>query len=142
MGRPAGEPQLRLRSDGLYTVRFTHRGRRYELSTRTRDAGEAPVVARSIYERIAHPRELAVPGVYALLDGAYVKIGKASRSIRDRARNLQTGHPVPLTIRMLSRNPKDEARIHAALAPHRVRGEWFRLNGEVLAHLNRLEATL
>jgi hypothetical protein len=70
-------------------------------------------------------------GVYAILDvHGNVKIGKSWQSARSRLDNGQTWSATPLTlVGMVSEDPHDERAIHAYLSDHRIRGEWFRLEG-------------
>jgi Meiotically up-regulated gene 113 len=69
------------------------------------------------------------PGfVYAITDGAFIKIGVSS-SPRRRLELLQIGHSSRLTIltALWHQEPaRLEQLIHNALRSERVRGEWFR----------------
>lgn len=75
----------------------------------------------------------AAPGVYAIqADGPFVKIGRAD-NIRQRMGELQIGQVSPLgLLAVLSTDPRKERSFHHELRHWRVRGEWFRLEGEVL----------
>lgn len=67
-----------------------------------------------------------VPGVYAVSDGEFFKVGRAEKSIRERLRNLQCGNPRKLVlVCILSLNPNEERSIHAELERFHVRGEWY-----------------
>jgi hypothetical protein len=68
------------------------------------------------------------PGVYCIKGaGDYVKIGCASRSIRQRISELQTSHPVKIELlAILSRDPRDERKFHDQFSALREHGEWFR----------------
>lgn len=76
------------------------------------------------------------PGVYCILSGDFVKIGKSEKCVVSRVRELQTAHPTDLKLLgVLSDNPSDESKFHKRFAAQRARGEWFRLEGELLAFL-------
>lgn len=78
----------------------------------------------------------AAPGVYAVQgEGPFVKIGRAD-NIRQRIADLQIGQANPLALlAVLSNDPRKERSFHHELRRWRVRGEWFRLEGEVLTML-------
>lgn len=137
-GRPCGPPRLRLKGS-VYVVRFTVRGRRYTLSTGERSLEAAERAAEKLLQSVSEPPSATAPGVYALFDGEHVKIGRATRSIAERARNIQIGHPKTLRLMILSRDPSDEKAFHAKLVRYRVRGEWFRAHPDVMRQLSRWE---
>jgi len=67
----------------------------------------------------------------------YCKIG-SSRSVSDRARQLQCANPEPLTLihQFPSANAQqDEFVLHTRFADKRVRNEWFALTDEDIAHI-------
>ncbi len=76
---------------------------------------------------------MAVPGVYVVqANGYYVKIGRA-QNISERLRSMQTASPVPLRLLAIpSRNPDDEKSFHQRLKKSHVRGEWFRMDEQVV----------
>lgn len=61
-----------------------------------------------------------------------VKIGDSWDPVT-RARQLQTGNPIPL--RLLDFVVGDEKAIHRRFARYRVQGEWFRLSDEIKAYI-------
>lgn len=68
----------------------------------------------------------------------FVKVGQ-TRDLYPRLSTIQTGCPHHLRILfVLLGDTNDEARIHFDLGAHRERGEWFRLNDETRAVLDRL----
>lgn len=70
----------------------------------------------------------------------YVKVGQ-TRDLYPRMSTIQTGCPHELRILfVLLGGTDEEARIHFDLGAHRERGEWFRLNAETQAVLDRLRA--
>jgi hypothetical protein len=62
-------------------------------------------------------------------DGKAVKIGK-SADPRNRARELQTGHPLRLKI-VLVLDMDVEKQLHARFAKDRLVGEWFQLSDSI-----------
>jgi hypothetical protein len=79
--------------------------------------------------------------VYAIRAGLtkFVKIGESSNP-RSRRDQLQTAHYEELNL--LGLFPErfgNEAELHDRLAAHRVRGEWFRMEGLVVDLLAQLE---
>ncbi|MBX9594075.1 MAG: GIY-YIG nuclease family protein [Roseomonas sp.] len=73
--------------------------------------------------------------VYVIQQGdcGPVKIGFTT-GIEHRLSSLQTASPEPLrVIRMFHGTRKDERRLHASLAMHRLNGEWFKPVPEVLS---------
>lgn len=105
----------------------------------------AALVARSEELRLLYfgIREIVPPttsGVYVVLAGAFIKIGRAS-NIADRIRSLQTSQPLKLKlIAIASTNPLDEKRFHAQLSRSRARArsEWFQLDAQTLQFLTDL----
>ena len=77
-----------------------------------------------------------LPGIYFLdLGGGVIKIGRAS-NIRARAAVAQT-HCVA-TVKLLAWFPgahREEAEIHRLLQPWLIRGELYRMEGEVLSKI-------
>lgn len=66
-------------------------------------------------------------------EGGPVKIG-VSGDVEARVRSLQVAHAAELKV--IGTRPgtaRDEARLHAELAEHRIRGEWFNPTAAVLA---------
>jgi hypothetical protein len=58
-----------------------------------------------------------------------VKVG-VTNNLRKRLTSLQTGCPEELTLlASLPGNERHEKYVKDALMTHRIRGEWFRLNG-------------
>jgi Meiotically up-regulated gene 113 len=70
--------------------------------------------------------------VYAIWDGEFLKIGKSSNHPRLRMASLATGNPRTLELLAYS-SITTESVVHRKLRKHRVRGEWFLPEGEVLA---------
>lgn len=83
--------------------------------------------------------ECPIPGfVYFIQaggsDGA-IKIGWAD-DVEKRRSDLQTANPEELRIIGVKAGVRDmEKALHRKLAPHRIRGEWFRAAPEVLAEI-------
>lgn len=71
--------------------------------------------------------------VYAVTGANLIKIGSTTGDIANRFSSLLTGSPIPLrllgSVHVLHNS---EQRIHVLLDAHRVRGEWFRPDGDVL----------
>jgi hypothetical protein len=65
--------------------------------------------------------------VYAVSDGAAVKVGRSSTHPALRLRELQVGNPNILELLGYSVSTT-EAEAHRRLAGSRIRGEWFRLS--------------
>lgn len=69
-----------------------------------------------------------------------VKIGIA-QDPWDRIKTLQIANPLPL--RLLAVRPNGskcrESHLHKRFAAYHVRGEWFRLEGRLLAYIKRLQ---
>lgn len=62
---------------------------------------------------------------------ALTKVGSAMDPAR-RLNEIQVGNPYGIEIAAVFRGtPKDEFRAHRALAPYRLRGEWFALQGAI-----------
>lgn len=69
--------------------------------------------------------------VYFIQSGDSVKIGVTS-DVAKRVASLQTGSPRQLVVlNIIPGGEKTEAMLHAALAAHRQKGEWFKLCDEV-----------
>jgi hypothetical protein len=72
--------------------------------------------------------------IYAVGFGPYVKIGFSGGPIESRLAALQTGCPEPLIVYGRSRGTMwHEEKMHIKFAAYRLRGEWFRNEGEVAA---------
>lgn len=70
----------------------------------------------------------------------FVKVGQ-TRDLYPRLSTIQTGCPYELRILfVLLDDGATEARIHRKLDEHLERGEWFRLNEAVRAHLAELRS--
>lgn len=69
-----------------------------------------------------------------------IKIGLSSRP-KDRIKDMSTASPYPITLlAVMKGNMFDEARIHEEFASLRLRGEWFRFEGALLALLTAPDA--
>jgi hypothetical protein len=67
--------------------------------------------------------------IYIIGCNEFVKIGIAA-NVHKRLKELQTGNPYPLRLYghwKAGEAVKEEAALHALLAPHQERGEWFKL---------------
>lgn len=72
--------------------------------------------------------------------GGPIKIGTAS-NLQRRVETLQCGCPEPLVVlATISGGRRDEALFHAALRPHRTRGEWFKPVPDVLRAIDEAKA--
>jgi hypothetical protein len=74
--------------------------------------------------------------VYACIEegGRFVKIGWAAtlENAYIRWSNIQIGNPRRIRMRLIGEGGlRDEAALHSRLRAHAVRGEWFRIEGEV-----------
>lgn len=159
MSRHAEGPVLRITPGGIWSVRFRHNGRRFELSTKSRDQREAERIGRWLYEQtvtsrcvrraamrpatitraLGHSPIFPWPetrGVYcACVFTGYVKIGRAN-NIANRMTAFQTHTPEDVKLlAVLSENPLDERAFHLRFAAWRVRGEWFRFDAGFAAAL-------
>lgn len=164
MGRPTEGPVLRLKN-GVWSVRFRHQGRRFELSTRTSVRSDAEREARALFEqhvtsrcvrpygmrRASAQRILGVPpifpwpeipGVYcACVFTGYAKIGRAG-NIASRMCDFQTHTPEDVRLLcILSDDPRDERAFHLRFRAWRIRGEWFRLDAGFVAALREATGT-
>lgn len=84
---------------------------------------------------MVHVSDVRHSAVYFLVDGygpeARVKVGHTVDTDR-RLRELQTAHGSKLRyLGWIPGGREQELRLHAALSPHHVRGEWYRLTPEV-----------
>jgi len=69
-------------------------------------------------------------------DLGLVKIGRA-RDVVERFSHIARGFPYPLRLAYVREGGRDlEREIHLRLADQRVRGEWFRLEGELAEFLS------
>jgi hypothetical protein len=82
--------------------------------------------------------------VYAVVDSDAnaVKFGR-SKKPWSRKFSLQTGSTAPLHLFgfCFERPDFNEKSIHLAMAEHRIRGEWFRLNNATRAVIDQMRAT-
>ncbi len=73
-------------------------------------------------------------------DGGPIKIGLAA-CVWCRLSSLQTGNPARLLLLATTVGDcVDEAELHSRFSRHRLRGEWFRPNPELLALIEGLRA--
>jgi hypothetical protein len=80
--------------------------------------------------------------VYFAKAGDRIKIGW-SRNVGARIAQLQTGNPAP--VQLLAAIPGARARerkLHTLFAEHRVSGEWFRDDPELVAYIARINAVM
>jgi hypothetical protein len=82
--------------------------------------------------------------IYYIQAGEYLKIGYTGSPTADgRLAALQTASP--LDLRILATEPGevvDETALHRRFAHLRVRGEWFRFEGELLDHVARVQGAV
>lgn len=125
--RPRG-PRFRQRTPGgNWYVRFTIRGKDRELGTGAKDYDTARSIGYGLWWRSQQELTENGPGVYVVIADDMMKIGRSTRPIRDRIREMQTAHAEPLELLcVLSTDPDDEKAAQARLGAFRVRGEWFR----------------
>lgn len=69
--------------------------------------------------------------IYIISDGTHVKIG-ISKSPEKRLKQLQTGHPMKLSLHKVREVPSErvkklEAIIHKTCNYRRLKGEWFNM---------------
>src|SRR5262245_48535376 len=81
-----------------------------------------------------NPARLHPPFTYAVWDGEAVKVGTSKGHPRVRLDDLQTGNPRKLVLLAYTARPT-EREAHKRLQRHRLRGEWFRPDPQVLAEL-------
>lgn len=68
-----------------------------------------------------------------------VKIGFTQNRVYERLNQAQVNCPLPLTLLAAFRGTyADEAALHLRFADLRIRGEWFKLEGELCAHVDQL----
>lgn len=80
--------------------------------------------------------------VYAIQSGDAVKIGWATNPQR-RLTELNVGSPTAhVLLGFVAGEKADEAIAHSQCAAHRIRGEWFRIEGAVLAFIEHLPPLL
>lgn len=85
------------------------------------------------------PLHAAQEYVYFLAAGPYIKIGKASGGPSSRIRELQTGCPFDIRlVAFVEGGVKEEFALHRRFSAYRVRGEWFRNEGELSEHVEAL----
>ena len=92
-----------------------------------------------------HFRDGAVYVVIYLANGRalpFAKVGFTRSPLRDRERQIATHSPFEVDSYVLRKfecptlGNAFESKVHADLAKHRVRGEWFEMCGEVLDYLH------
>jgi len=133
-------PSLRQTPGGTWNARYRMNGKQREVSLGTKDEFEARVAAARMFDRLSNLTKVDGPGVYLITcGGLLMKIGRASKSIRQRFGALQTSSPQELLLSaVLSPNPNDEKFFHAGLQEFHAHGEWFVCSTESLEHLARL----
>jgi hypothetical protein len=162
MARPrTGSILLR---DGVYFARVTAtvagKSQRFLFCLNTSDAGTAEARRTTLIADVAagrvrfpadeaHARRLlppaiapwpSDPGVYFVLAGDRIKIGKAAR-VGQRLRELQTGSPQKLVLVAVAPGGlAEEAELHERFAAHRIQGEWFYLCPAVAEYAAKLRA--
>jgi hypothetical protein len=97
---------------------------------------DAYAFTMSLASRSAYYLEhIKAPCVYFVqaVDGGPVKIGKAKR-LAQRLRTLQTASTKRLLVRRAVLGD-DEPAFHARFARYRIRGEWFRYDGDLCRFL-------
>jgi hypothetical protein len=73
--------------------------------------------------------------IYAAGYGPYVKIGWTGDDLRNRISGIQVGTPELLTVYgTIPGTFRMERRLHVRFAQYRLRGEWFRNEGDVRAY--------
>jgi hypothetical protein len=74
--------------------------------------------------------------IYVMECAGYYKIGWSANSPHRRQRSLQIGNPLPVTlVGAIEGSQMNEADWHEAFRDKRVRGEWFALTEEDVAHV-------
>jgi hypothetical protein len=73
--------------------------------------------------------------VYAIYDGAYIKVGRSGAHPMERLHALQTGNPRRLTLLGWHLGVL-ESRMHKRLWRWHVSGEWFEAGPAVLAEIS------
>jgi hypothetical protein len=82
--------------------------------------------------------------VYVMQAGEFIKIGFTSRSITSRARQVQTGCPIPIEEIMFFRYENkqdalnDEKRLHQDLKQHHTHGEWFMTFSRYMTKISKI----
>ena len=116
---------------GNFRVRFTHDGKRHEVSLGTTDRAEAAKLAAHVFADVVSGRRATNRSHVAVtpisLSVNRVKIGRA-RDVRARLRALQIGASHPLEL-LLVVEAADlvalEEELHARFRRDRLHGEWF-----------------
>lgn len=74
--------------------------------------------------------------IYVMECASYYKIGYSAYNPRKRQRDIQIGNPLPVTlIGVIEGSLTHEAEWHQFFRDKRVRGEWFALTEEDIAHV-------
>lgn len=143
MARPYTGPRLWLDSkrgtwticDGQKRIRtgFTKSQKRdalAEIRKYARDETYTPV-RRPRPNRPYYAQRMPRNGVYVIGFGVYVKIG-FSLNVDERIATLQTAVPEKLELLALLEGwEKEEREFHARFSTYRLRGEWFRREGDL-----------
>lgn len=92
--------------------------------------------------RVTHDAYPVGPVVYFIQagEGGFIKVGW-SANVKMRMAGLQTGRPEELHLLLAFTGTRvEEGRLHARLAPYRVRGEWFKPDPAVLKSIEVLRS--
>lgn len=96
---------------------------------------------RALRSAKAPPEHRDLPigsGVYFIKAGNCIKIGKTN-NLRSRFTGLQTGAPEELNLVLFVGGGRDlEKSLHRKFRHLRMKGEWFRAEPELLAHIDVL----
>lgn len=125
--------QLRRQAEAVYADMMAERARHDHL---TRASRLRPNV------RIGDLREHRSPDgwcyLYVVQGGDLVKIGHTTR-LSSRLKALRTANGTPVTLlALVPAHPAMEKAIHQRFAHLRASGEWFRVDGELLAYIDHL----
>ena len=91
---------------------------------------------RSLLPRLPEYLNAPTPRVYALTDGAAIKVGKSQWHPHDRLKTLATGNPRPLVLLAYTLTIS-ESSAHRLFAPHHLYGEWFVPGKSLLEAISR-----
>lgn len=104
-----------------------------------RDASDGDPAPRQRIERparVTKPDPPSLPdAIYVIECDGHVKIGITAGSVKKRMKVLSTAHHRELKLLATIENVPGEleSRLHQRFAEYRVRGEWFKLEGELKA---------
>lgn len=87
--------------------------------------------------------ECRVEYAYFIKCGEFVKIGRTTRPVEDRVSSFQVGCPYDFeTIAIVPSRHPIEKLLHSIFKEYKHRGEWFKLERDLLSFTDKLPAIL